>query len=248
MFKKIIIVLAISLLAVSGVAFARHRYIPPPPPPPTNATLVTNEYAYWHPNDPLSIKSPIWEMDSGSLFLKNGLYWTGVPADKAPNYNSTTGNNSAVFRLNTKNFGYQNFTVSFNLNIVGMTTTKTTPVVNWDGVHVFLRYQSEYNLYYASVKRRDGNMVIKKKCPGGVSNNGTYYDLSSYTKLNTPSNIKVSIQNQTDGSVKIDIYNGNTIILTGIDKGIGCSVISRAGATGIRGDNTQFYFGSFTIQ
>ncbi|MBK9102893.1 MAG: hypothetical protein IPM90_15765 [Austwickia sp.] len=46
--------------------------------------------------------------------------------------------------------------VRSRLRINRMTSTAPTPQVAWDGVHLFLRHQSEYSLYYASVARRDG--------------------------------------------------------------------------------------------
>src|SRR3990167_777867 len=97
-----LVAIAFSLLPY--VADARHRRTPPPttPPAPTAAQLVTNEFAHWNPNNKLAIKLAEWDMDSGSLFLKDGKYWTGPIDDKTPNYNSTTGTNSAVFRLVNK--------------------------------------------------------------------------------------------------------------------------------------------------
>lgn len=218
--------------------------------PTTGTKLITNEYAYWNPNDPKAIKDPYWEMDSGSLFLKDGKYWTGNPDDISPNYNSSNGNNSAVFRLNTKpNYGNSSTEFTFKLN--KYVTTKTTPSVSWDGAHVFLRYQSQYNLYYASFVRRDGKVVIKKKCPGGPSNNGTYYDLSSYVSASFPvgaeANIRATVQNLTD-RVRIELYKNNQLLVAGEDKGVGCSQIRQNGRTGIRGDNADFNFWNWQVK
>jgi hypothetical protein len=98
-----------------------------------------------------------------------------------------------------------------------------------------------------SVLRRDGSILIRKKCPGGPSNNGTYYNLSSYLKAPTPTHVKATIQNQSDGSLKIQIWNGTTPVLTVIDKGVGCAAITQGGKTGIRGDNLAFTFDNFTV-
>jgi hypothetical protein len=49
-----------------------------------------------------------------------------------------------------------------------------------------LRYQSETSLYYASINRRDGTSVIKKKVTGGPDNGGTYYDLTPYVAHAVP--------------------------------------------------------------
>ncbi len=209
--------------------------------------VVTNEYAYWNPSKTDAVKSSIWDMTSGSLFLKGGKYWTGSVDAGKPNALSSNFTNSAIFRLHTDAFDKKNVNVSFNLYPLKMTSTTITPEVAWDGVHVFLRYQSEFNLYYASVLRRDGIMVIKKKCPGGVSNGGTYYEISPTVKVATPTDINVSVRDQQDGSVLIQILDGSKVLLTGVDKGMGCPVITNPGAVGIRGDNTEFMFDSFNV-
>src|SRR6185369_17667421 len=41
--------------------------------------LITNDYAYRHPEDPLAKRSNNWEMTSGSLFAQDHVGWTGVP-------------------------------------------------------------------------------------------------------------------------------------------------------------------------
>jgi hypothetical protein len=45
-----------------------------------------------------------------------------------------------------------------------------------------LRYRSEQSLYYPSVNRRDGQVVVKKKCAGGPFNGGTYDTLADAMK------------------------------------------------------------------
>lgn len=209
--------------------------------------LITNEFAYWNPRYRGVALSDVWNMTSGSLFLDQDRYWTGKIDYSIPNIDSSNGTNSAIFRLVTKDTSFENFTLSFNLDPVSMTETTETPAVEWDGVHVFLRYQSQYNLYYASIYRRDGLVVIKKKCKGGPSNGGEYYHLSDAIRIATPKNIKVSVIDLPDSSVQIQIMDGEKVLLTGLDKGIGCPVISSPGAVGIRGDNTEFYFSDFNV-
>ena len=213
--------------------------------------LLTNEYSFWNPLDPKSKISPLWSMDSGSLFVKSGWGWSGVPDTKPVDALSLTGNNSAVFRLTTKRKDFSDASVKFNLSISNLVTTPTTPAVDWDGVHVFLRYQSQYNLYYASISRRDQTCIIKKKVPGGPSNNGTYYDLGSYTPHAWTSKIQSvesSIKTQRDGSVLIILSGDGKEIMRVIDDGkIGGPPILKVGAVGIRGDNAQFTFKDFQV-
>jgi hypothetical protein len=40
--------------------------------------------------------------------------------------------------------------VGFDLRNLRLTSSDRTPPEDWDGVHVWLHYQSEFDLYYAS--------------------------------------------------------------------------------------------------
>lgn len=212
--------------------------------------LITNEYAYWNPNDPAAVKSKNWEMTSGSLFARSSAGWTGVPDNIDPNAGSTNGTDSAVFRLNTRNYSFGNVAVSFSLDNLGYTQTSTTPAVDWDGVHIFLRYQNEYSLYYASINRRDNTAVIKKKVPGGPYNGGTYYILASTTHsypFDAWQSVKATVANNGNGSVTIKLYAQGSLVLQATDTGTGGAPITHAGAVGIRGDNDNFQFDDFRV-
>ena len=76
---------------------------------------ITNEYAYWSPEDAKAHLSDTWEMTSGSLLAKDGAAWTGVPADIGPNAESSNGTSSAIFRLTTKSHDLDNVKVAFKL-------------------------------------------------------------------------------------------------------------------------------------
>ncbi len=212
--------------------------------------LITNEYAYRKPLDGSAKRSATWEMTSGSLFVKDGAAWTGVPDDKEPNADSSNGNNSAIFRLTTRSKDFGDVRVGFRLYQNGLVSTPTTPAVAWDGVHIFLRYQSRERLYYASVNRRDGRVVIKKKCVGGPSNGGTYYALAEKPgypiQAGSWQNVTASVQN-VPGGVALKLYREGVEALAVTDSGTGCTPIMSAGATGVRADNDSFLFDDFTV-
>jgi hypothetical protein len=218
----------------------------------TVPVVVANEYAYWNGNHADAVVSSDWEMTSGSLFANNGNGWTGnVDAGKV-NAQSNPYTDSAVFRLNTRNYNFGDVTVAFDLDVAGLSSTSRTPVVDWDGVHIWLRYQSQYNLYYASVGRRDGRVVLKKKCPGGPSNDGTYHELSREVAgypivIGGWMNVSASVTNNADGSVSITAFRNGQPVVTGTDTGVGCAPITTPGAVGIRGDNAKFNFRKFTV-
>jgi hypothetical protein len=214
--------------------------------------LITNEYAYWNPGSARSRISHTWELTSGSLFARGATGWTGVPDDIEPNAASSKGTDSAIFRMNTKRADFGDVTVSMRLLVNRLTSTRSTPRVAWDGVHIFLRYQSQYNLYYASVARRDGTVVIKKKCVGGPDNGGTYYELTRYVPghaipLGSWHPVAASVHNDTGGSVTVKLYRDGTLLAAGVDRGVGCAPIRSAGAVGIRGDNADIQFDAFTV-
>jgi len=214
-------------------------------------TLVTNEYGHWHATDPLAVRSSVWDMTSGSLFVRDGAWWTGPPDDVSPDPRSETGTDSAVFRLTTRVQAFGDVRVAFGLRINSFTTTPRTPAQDWDGVHVFLRYQSQYQLYYASINRRDGSTAIKKKEPGGPSNGGTYYTLATgeaAVPIGDWQLVSAAVQTLPDGSVRITLARGPDVLLEVIDDGhVGGPPITSPGAVGIRGDNCEFEFRDFRV-
>ena len=144
-------------------------------------------------------------MTSGSLFRANGSAWSGVPdSGESP---GETG--SAVFRMVSKDDGFADVDLGLNLRIDDLVDTARTPAQDYDGAHIWVRYQSDRQLYAVSVDRRDATMIIKKKCAGGDTNGGTYYDLDSSVR-NAPipfgqwQRVTVSARDRPDGSVAIN--------------------------------------------
>ena len=211
--------------------------------------IITNEYAYWNPRAADRRASPTWQVTSGSLFARGRAGWTGVPDDRTPNATSSTGTGSALFRMVSAHKGFKNVSVDVRLRHERYVATNRTPAVAWDGAHVFLRYQSEESLYYASVSRRDGAVAIKKKVPGGPSNGGTYYTLAE-KRVPFPTNqwrdVRATIRDRSDGGVAIELAVGGKTVVTAVDKGVGGAPI-RAGGIGLRGDNAQFSFDDLTV-
>jgi hypothetical protein len=214
--------------------------------------VITNEFAYWNPKEHGIHTSSEWQMDSGSLFSAGAYAWTGVPDAVAPNADSTNGNNSAVFRLVTRRSDFGDVTVSFSLINLGLVSTSKTPADDWDGVHVFLRYQSEQNLYYVSVNRRDNKLDVKKKVAGGSVNGGTYYILAEanhQVAYGSDQAISTSIVTNSDKSVTISLtIDGQEVLHVTDDGSIGGPPILNAGRVGIRGDNDNFLFRTFSTK
>ncbi len=213
--------------------------------------VVTNEYAYRHPADAAAHTDPIWDLTSGSLFVRNHQAYSGIPDRVSPNATSSNGTDSAVFRARTKRSDFGNVTVSFDLQIQHFYDNTGVPPHSYDGVHVWLRYQSEYSLYAVTVSRRDNIVIIKKKSPGGPSNGGTYNTLASRpyrVPFGAKQHVQASAQTNADGSVAIELRIDGRPAVSAVDNGsIGGPPLSQPGRVGIRGDNCEFYFSNFTV-
>jgi hypothetical protein len=222
------------------------------PPLGRTSGLVTNSYAYRNPKKKDAVRSAVWHVTAGSLFAVGGNGDTGKIDDGVPGPHSKVNTGSAVFRMHTRRTDFANVKVSFNLNIAYQTSTAYTPESSYDGVHIWLRHRSQYELYAASVARRDGVVLIKKKCKGGPVNGGTYYTLSAEAPgapvvLNKWRKMAATVQNNPSGSVTVVLYVDGKAMVSAVDTGIGCAPITAAAPVGIRGDNTRFRFNAFTV-
>jgi hypothetical protein len=206
--------------------------------------LVTNEFAYWNAGLPGIARSPRWQMDSGSLFRSHGVGWSGRVDDAEPTIDSASGTHSAIFRLVSRRADFGDVAVSLRLRVQRLARTASTPPQDWDGVHLFLRYRSERELYYASISRRDGTAVIKKKVPGGPSNGGTYTTISPVARLPVALGrwqaVRATVATLPDGSVNIRLLQNGRLVVQATDRGQGGPPILGAGRIGLRGDNTEF--------
>lgn len=189
-----------------------------------------------------------WTVTSGSLFRAQGAGWTGVPDEGGRP--GMTG--SAVFRMVSSDKTFGDVDVTLSLDVVELVTTQRTPPRDYDGAHVWVRYRSPEELYAVSVDRRDGKMVIKKKCPGGDVNGGTYHDLSPVVggapiPFGRRQHVLVSVRDLPGGAVAINATRDGTAV-SGIDTGIGCAPLTGAGGVGLRGDNAELRFADFVVE
>lgn len=118
-------------------------------------------------------------------------------------------------------------------------------VNRWDGMTVFLRYESVDSHYVVQLNRRDDKAVIQKKA------GGTYYALEN--EVTNPAvfgawqDITASAVTNPDDSVTVRLEIDGQTIVEGTDSGIGGSPIRDPGKVGIRGDNTEFWLDDLTI-
>ena len=210
--------------------------------------LITNEFAYYNHRDRRAVPSSDWVATSGSLFARDGAGWTGVPDGSAPDSRSARATDSAVFRLRTRRANFSNVAVSFQLRIDRLLTTARTPAEAYDGVHVWLHYQTPNWLYFASVSRRDGRIVIGKKLP--TAGGGQYADLDRAPNHPFPLHRWEAVQAtiESDGhKVIIRVLINGQLVARTVDDGTRGPTILRPGHVGIRGDNASFEFKDFKV-
>ena len=212
--------------------------------------VITNHYAFWSPDDETAFRDDIWEMESGCALRRDNTLWTGVPTSGLPNKTCSNGSGSEVFRLWTK-LSFTNVNVTFSLRNNGF-VSGAEGERSWDGIKIWLRRQGgtgSVGLYTAEVNRRQGNLMIQKKCAGS----DTYHILSQGRPEGSDASIgeweKVggSIRNEPDGTVRITLMRHGQTVLEATDSGVGCAPYTTAGRVGIRGDYTNFHADDFLV-
>lgn len=183
-------------------------------------------------------------MNSGSLYVKQGQGWTGIPDVK---------NNSAKFRLLTTWNDWVNASLKLDLTVEKMVSSTKWPALAYDGVHLIPRYATEDSLYSASINRRDQKAIIKKKIPGGPSNGGTYFPLTTeipFTwSVGKTQPVEARVKNLTNGNVEITLLAGGVVVARAVDDGtLGGSPIKGPAAVCLRGDNFQYTFNKLTVE
>jgi hypothetical protein len=215
--------------------------------------LITNHYATWS-GDAAAVRSPDWEVESGSLLRRHGAAWTGVPTAGLPNLDSSNGSGSEIFRAWTTRSDFGDVRVDLRLRNLGYVDgSPGWPRKSWDGVKIWLRRQGASGqfvaLYTAEVNRRQGNIIIQKRCQGTRR-----YALLAASRADRPAHVgrweRVggSVRTNGDGSASIAVIRSGQVALRATDTGAGgCRPITAPGRVGVRGDNTQFSFDDFTV-
>ena len=227
--------------------------------------LITNEYALSNAD---GVRSPRWEMTSGSLFVRDGSGWSGVPDTTAPDRLSRRATDSAVFRLRTKAASFGDVVVRAEVRVNRWLRARPGVL---PAIVLWVRYASERRLYWPSVLRADGKVDVEKKVPGGryPENGGTYYILPPFTVRGWPVRlgrwyrVAVSARTASDGSVTIATYRDGRRMLTAVDRGRSQVVqyardgkrarnptlaLAGLGHLGIRADNADFSIRNYEVR
>ena len=200
-------------------------------------SVITNHYAYYSPDYVDAHRSPKWEVESGCALRDGNRLWTGEPTTKLPNKDCTNGTGSAVFRMWTKRTDFDDVAVSFGLRNEGY--TREGP--SWDGVKIYLRRQDGDNFYVAEVNRREGNVIIQRKCDGGYTLLDGARSEATPARLGEWEDVSGTVVNLSDDAVRLQVVRGGEVLLEAIDPSGSCDVLRGPGRIGIRGDRTEFY-------
>ena len=171
--------------------------------------VITNHYAFWSPDDTTAFRDDVWEMESGCALRRDNMLWTGVPTSNLPNKDCSNGSGSQVFRLWTK----RSFTRRERHVLAPQQRLRRRgPRASAAGtaIKIWLRRQGgtgSVGLYTAEVNRRQGNIMIQKKCAGSdvyhILNQGR--PEGSAASIGEWEQVGGSIVNQPNGSVKITL-------------------------------------------
>jgi hypothetical protein len=206
--------------------------------------IITNHYAYYAPPEADAHRSPKWEVQSGCALRDRNRLWTGAPSIEAPNRECSNGTGSGVFRMWTKRADFGDVAVSF-----GLRNERYTPGgESWDGVKIYLRRHDGDNFYTAEVNRREGNVIIQRKC------DGRYALLGGARSAATPAlaweweDVGGTVVNLADDEVRIQVVRGGEVVLEAIDEAGTCDRLRQPGRIGIRGDRTEFYVDGLDVR
>ncbi len=206
--------------------------------------VITNHYAYFAPPYEDADRSSTWEVESGCALRDGNRLWTGAVDSVEPNKDCSNGTGADVFRMWTKRSDFGDVAVSFGLRNEGY-----TPVgESWDGVKIYLRRQDGDNFYTAEVNRREGNVIVQRKC------DGRYALLDGTRGAATPAfegeweDVGGTVVNLPNDEVRIQVVRKDGVVLEAVDPVGTCDALRKPGRIGIRGDRTEFYVDGLDVR
>ncbi|WP_299541416.1 hypothetical protein [uncultured Streptomyces sp.] len=210
--------------------------------------LVTNEYAFRHPDTPDARLHEDWTVTSGSLFAHRGAGWSGIPDGLSPDPASRLATGSAVLRVVTSRTDFVDVTAGGLFALRPPGSTPRTPATEWDGGHLWLRYRSPQELYSFSFSRRDGTVAIKRKAPPAGTDEGVYTTLAQTVlpfRYGAWHHVTARAKNTASRSVRLHLQVAGRLVLEAEDTAPGS--LTGPGAAGVRGDNTELFFRTLTV-
>ena len=101
---------------------------------------------------------------------------------------------------------------------------------SWDGVKIYLRRHDGDNFYTAEVNRREGNVIVQRKCDGRYALLGGTRSAATPAYAGEWEYVGGTVVNQSDGAVRIQVVRRDAVVLEVTDPpGLARSSASRAG-------------------
>ncbi|GAB3112081.1 hypothetical protein GCM10027055_14140 [Janibacter alkaliphilus] len=209
--------------------------------------LVTDEYRTVDADSINSSPDNVWDVTSGALYVRDGTGWTGPTSAGQPIPGIGPSVGSAVFRMHSRRADLGDVATSVRLRALAQDEPTGGTAPDWDGVHVWVRHVSEQELYAVSVMRRDGQVAIKRKLPGGPSNGGTYATLATTERtmpLGRWQDVEVRVRDEGE-QVRIALAIDGEPVLDALDHGqpgpgqSRARAITGSGSVGVRADATE---------
>lgn len=223
--------------------------------------LLANEFDYWGATtvgDGVerdaageAAGSAQWFVTSGSLFVRDGQGWSGMPDVGPVDERSEQATGSSTFRAHTRRGDFGDIVVSTQFRLEDYVVAPGAVRHEWDGLHLMLRVQGEAELYTVSLARRDGHVALKRKLPGGPVNGGTYTSVVDVASPNPVAgddhSARVLVRNRGPDAVEIALELDGTTVFDVVDQGSGVPALTAPGAVGIRADNLEFAIESLVV-
>ena len=206
--------------------------------------VITNHYAYYEPEYVDAHRSPKWEVESGCALQSGNKLWTGEPTTNLPNRDCTNGTGSAVFRMWTKRTDFGDVAVSFGLRNNGFTPEGES----WDGVKIYLRRQDGDNFYTAEVNRREGNVIVQRKCDGEYTLLDGARAAATPARVGEWEDVGGTVVNLPDDEVRVQVIREGEVVLEATDPAGTCDALREPGRIGVRGDRTDFHIDGIEVR
>jgi hypothetical protein len=206
--------------------------------------VITSHYAYYEPAYVDAPRSSRWEVESGCALQDGNRLWTGEPTTGLPNRGCTNRTGSAVFRMWTKRTDFEDVAVSFGLRNDGFTPAGES----WDGVKIYLRRQDGDNFYTAEVNRREGNVIVQRKCDGEYALLGGVRGAATPARVGVWEDVGATVVNLPDDEVRVQVIRKGEVVLETIDPAGSCDALRSPGRIGVRGDRTEFYIDGIEVR
>jgi hypothetical protein len=134
--------------------------------------------------------------------------------------------------------------VSFGLRNNGFTREGES----WDGVKIYLRRQDGDNFYTAEINRREGNVIIQRKCDGRYAVLGGTRGAATPLRVAEWEDVGGTVVNLGDDEVRVQVVRAGEVVLEAIDPAGSCDALRRPGRIGVRGDRTDFHIDGLEVR